>query len=183
MGNKANATNCDILNNTLKLVSKKLNERGVKNWFIGYGTLLGITRDGSCIPHDDDVDIMVCMTQFNLIKEILSELKIEVWNSTYPHDRRLHNTAYMIKTKPTDTLASVDFYFCRVSNGGTFFDIWDNITWVNCFNSENKLDTTKWRETSLNIPHDVESKLIAKYGIWWKPNPNKDGGPSPNYIG
>jgi phosphorylcholine metabolism protein LicD len=31
----------------------------IENWFIGYGTLLGIIRDESCIEGDDDIDIIV----------------------------------------------------------------------------------------------------------------------------
>ena len=67
MGNKANATNKETLNNTLQKISIVLNNSSVKEWFISYGTLLGIVRDFSCISHDDDIDICVCMTQYGVV--------------------------------------------------------------------------------------------------------------------
>ena len=42
------------LNNTLLYITKLLNEANIKNWFIGYGTLLGIIREKSCIHNDWD---------------------------------------------------------------------------------------------------------------------------------
>ena len=44
-----------LLNKTLLFIIKLLNDNNIKNWFIGYGTLLGIIRENSCIDGDDDV--------------------------------------------------------------------------------------------------------------------------------
>ena len=49
----------DNLNLTLNKVADILNKNNIKDWFIGYGTLLGITRNNSCIDNDDDVDIVI----------------------------------------------------------------------------------------------------------------------------
>ena len=45
------------LNNTLIKITNLLNENNIHDWFIGYGTLLGIVREDSCIENDDDIDI------------------------------------------------------------------------------------------------------------------------------
>ena len=45
----------DKLNNILIRIVSLLHQNKLKNWFIGYGTLLGITRKNSCIDYDDDI--------------------------------------------------------------------------------------------------------------------------------
>jgi hypothetical protein len=160
-----NATNEEVLNDTLELVCKGLNKRGIENWFIAYGTLLGIIRDSSCIPHDDDIDILICETHYDLVVEVLDEMGIEAWDR-YSND---NSTKHILKTKPTSKLASVDFYFCPVTPDGTFFDVWDATWWYNCFNEAGALDVIKWRGATLNVPYDVETKLTAKYGEWRTP--------------
>ena len=47
------------LNDTLMFVVNLLNENNIQNWFISYGTLLGIIRNNSCIDRDDDIDIII----------------------------------------------------------------------------------------------------------------------------
>ena len=48
----------DKLNSSLIKISKILNKNKFDQWFIAYGTLLGIVRNNSCIDGDDDIDIM-----------------------------------------------------------------------------------------------------------------------------
>lgn len=65
----------NVLNKTLSFIVKLLNKNNVKNWFIGYGTLLGIVRDDSCIDGDDDVDIIVDKCNYNIIANLLKKKK------------------------------------------------------------------------------------------------------------
>ena len=52
-GSKSTATN---LNKSLYYICSLLLKNLPKNsWFIGYGTLLGMVRSGSCIDGDDDI--------------------------------------------------------------------------------------------------------------------------------
>lgn len=64
------------LNNTLMFIIKLLNTNNVSNWFIGYGTLLGIVRENSCIHGDDDVDIIIDENNYDLVKGLLAEKNI-----------------------------------------------------------------------------------------------------------
>ena len=48
-----------LLNNTLLFIIKLLNKNNIKNWFVAYGTLLGIVRNNSCIDGDNDIDIII----------------------------------------------------------------------------------------------------------------------------
>ena len=53
-----NATK-EILNRTLIFFANLLHEQKIDDWFIAYGTLLGIIRENECIAGDDDVDIII----------------------------------------------------------------------------------------------------------------------------
>ena len=52
-------TDKEKLNNTLEVVVNILHEEDINDWFIFFGTLLGIIREDSCIQGDDDFDIMI----------------------------------------------------------------------------------------------------------------------------
>jgi phosphorylcholine metabolism protein LicD len=62
-----------ILNNTLLFIIQLFKKNNVENWFVAYGTLLGIIRENSCIDGDDDIDIIVCKNNFDNIKKLLLE--------------------------------------------------------------------------------------------------------------
>ncbi len=62
------------LNDTLEVIVKKFHERGIKNWFISYGTLLGIVREQSCIDGDDDIDICLDFKEKQAVQSALDEL-------------------------------------------------------------------------------------------------------------
>ena len=100
--------NEDRLNNTLLMIIKLLNEHKINDWFIGFGTLLGIVRDNSCINHDDDVDIIIDESNFDKIVKILDENNL---NRTY--DYGIGSSKNIIKTKENDMYASIDFYISR----------------------------------------------------------------------
>jgi len=61
----------ECLNHTLLYVTTLLNNNNITNWFIGYGTLLGIIRENSCIHGDDDVDIIIDKKSYELLKNLL----------------------------------------------------------------------------------------------------------------
>jgi len=60
-----------LLNDTLTFIIKLLNDNNINininNWFIAYGTLLGIVRENSCINGDDDIDIVIDNTNYEQV--------------------------------------------------------------------------------------------------------------------
>ena len=48
-----------LLNKTLAYIISLLDSYEVTDWFLGYGTLLGIVRNNSCIKGDDDIDFII----------------------------------------------------------------------------------------------------------------------------
>ena len=80
-----NINSQDKLNRTLLVIIKILNVNNIKNWFVGYGTLLGIVRENSCIDGDDDNDIVCDILNYETIKKTLTKhgFTFENIDSTY----------------------------------------------------------------------------------------------------
>lgn len=143
-----------VLNDTLYKMSNILNNENVGGWFIGYGTLLGIIRNNSCIEKDDDIDILITIKNKYLIDMI-----IEKYNFKMHLKRKNFYSIYMNSNSPL-----IDFYFCEVDNVGNYADNWENVVWTNV----NPIKKINWNNTILNIPNDYEKKLINRYGENWR---------------
>ena len=151
------------LNDTLMFVVNLLNENNIQNWFISYGTLLGIIRNNSCIDRDDDIDIIVHDIYYDKIKEILTKNNIQTTK-----DYGIGESKLIIKTNITKEYCSIDFYMTTISQEGNFFDEWNNILWTNCYGTDNKLIEYDWNNHKLYLPFNSEEKLINKYGETWR---------------
>ncbi len=162
--------NADKLNFSLMKISKILNNNKFDNWFIGYGTLLGIVRNNSCIDGDDDVDIICNMNDYQKLREILLKEKYEL---DFGHG--INQSKRIIKTKASSESASLDFYMTEVDHNGNFNDIWEGIFWSNCYEEKTKeFIKLTWNNTTLNLPADFHRKLRKIYGIFWRiPQKNK----------
>ena len=163
-----------ILNNTLMFIIKLLNEHNIKNWFIGYGTLLGIIRDNSCINNDDDVDIIIDSSNYDIVKKLLQERGIEI-----EYGYGIRNNKKILKTKPTSEYSSVDFYMANIDKNGNFNDEWEKVIWSKCYNENNELIKYIWNENVLYLPNNYEQKIINRYGKNWK-IPSNSKGPMPH---
>jgi len=151
-----------ILNNTLSFVAKLLNKHKIKNWFIGYGTLLGIIRNNSCINGDDDVDIICDNANRDKILYILKNIGFKL---NYNHET-------FIQTRETSSLSQIDFYLAYPDKNN-YHDKWANIVWTNC-HKNNKLIKYIWNDNVLFVPNNYEKKLSNRYGKSWKiPQNNK----------
>lgn len=151
------------LNDTLMFVVNLLNENNIQNWFISYGTLLGIIRNNSCIDRDDDIDIIVHDIYYDKIKEILTKNNIQTTK-----DYGIGESKLIIKTNITKEYCSIDFYMTTISQEGNFFDEWNNILWTKCYGTDNKLIEYDWNNHKLYLPFNSEEKLINKYGETWR---------------
>lgn len=169
----------EVLNNTLLLIIKILNDNNIKNWFIAYGTLLGMIRDNSCINGDDDIDIIIDKSNRELLKKLLIENNIQRFDK---RSRRINkptrNTMNIIKTIPNDKFSSIDFYMADIDEKGNFKDNWEKVTWSECYGENNELIPMKWRGNLLYIPNNAELKLQRRYGDSWK-TPMNSKGPKP----
>lgn len=162
-----------LLNKTLIFIIKLLNDNNIMNWFIGYGTLLGIVRENSCIDGDDDIDIIIDKCNYNIIKKILIENNIEI-----EYGYGINNSKNILKTKCNNNYCSVDFYMASIDKNGNFNDIWENVIWSECYNEKKELIQYIWNKNILYLPFNYEIKLINRYGKNWK-IPQNNKGPFP----
>lgn len=156
------------LNTTLELVCNILHKEGIKDWCIMYGTLLGIVREGECMEGDDDVDIIINY-EYSVLKALLKE-NIGIQFETRGFGRRFRTTTDILKTKPTNSLSSVDFYIADVNQEGIFDVKWTKNKISNCYVDLDKKTFVEknWRSTILHLPNDYEDKLVSMYGHDWR---------------
>lgn len=173
------------LNNTLIFFVNLLYLHNINNWFIGYGTLLGIVRNNSCIEGDDDVDIVIDKKHYHTIMKILKDNQFTVFDIVADIDGAdfgYHFDNNIIKTDPTNHLSSVDFYFADVDEQGNFHDTWEKVIWSNCFVEDKQFILYDWNGTILPIPSNYETKLINRYGEDWQIPQNSKGPQPPKTI-
>tara|TARA_B110001450_G_scaffold78018_1_gene74125 strand:+ start:1694 stop:2320 length:627 start_codon:yes stop_codon:yes gene_type:complete len=155
--------NSNKLNNDLKIITNILNKNNINNWFIAYGTLLGIIRENSCIDNDDDVDIICDIKNKDKLLNILRETYN---NFDYNANK---NRDIIVLREPI----SVDIYMANIDKNGNFYDKWNKIKWTNCF-INNKLIKKIWKDNILYLPNNYIEHIENKYGKNWKiPSQNK----------
>jgi phosphorylcholine metabolism protein LicD len=152
------------LNKTLLFLITLLNDNNIKNWFVCYGTLLGLVRENSCIDKDDDIDVIIEKNNYDIIKKILIENKFEL-----EYGYGIKNSKHIIKTKNNSDYSSIDIYMGDFNNDNVK-DLWNKLTIKNCF-----LDTVnktfikkKWNGKTIYYPNNYKRILINRYGNDWK---------------
>jgi len=152
-------TDKEKLNHTLEKVCNILNKSNINDWFIFFGTLLGIIRENSCIKGDNDLDIMI-NHDYRLIRTIFEKQGFEF----IPYIRKKEPfRQLLLKSQPTEEFASFDFYFCKV-NDTDYYTPWHKVKVKNC----QPFDKLPWRSTTLNLPNDYMDKIVLMYGEDWK---------------
>ncbi len=149
------------LNKTLLFIINLLNNNDIKDWFICYGTLLGLVRENSCIDNDDDIDIIIDKQHFHLIKKLLLENKFTLYSGVI-------NSTDILKTNDTSEYASIDIYMGDFNNEDVF-DRWNKLNIKDCFLDKiNKTFIIKeWNGVNLYYPNNYERILINRYGNDW----------------
>lgn len=151
-------TDKEKLNSTLEKVCSILHKNDINDWFIFFGTLLGIVRENSCIQGDDDLDIMINCDYQKLRSTFEQE------GFTFTSDFGINNSNKILKTKPCDKYASFDFYLCNVHGSGDFHTPWHGVNASEC----KPFITIEWRSTILNLPNGYLQKIISMYGKDWE---------------
>lgn len=149
------------LNKTLLFLITLLNDNKIMNWFVCYGTLLGLVRENSCIDNDDDIDIIIEKSNYDIIKKILSENKFEFELGIEAKN--------ILKTKATSDYASIDIYMGDYNNKNVK-DLWNELTINDCFlDTESRTFIEKeWNGQNIYYPNNYERILCNRYGNEWK---------------
>ena len=123
-------------------------------WFVMYGTLLGLVRDDGCIYGDDDVDIFINCEP----KEIAAEC-IEAGLRPHAGVNSYHS---IFKTATMPDFASIDFYICSVDYKNTWYCPWEDTRLKNV-----SIEKYPWRGRELNIPSRFIQRVEQMYGDDW----------------
>lgn len=148
------------LNHTLEFVANVLHEENINDWFIFFGTLLGIVRENSCIDQDDDLDIMI-NCDYQQLRNAFEKRGFD-FGGRGPGGHRIKNPGSILKSKPTQEFASFDFYMCEVKLKN-YFSKWQNVEIQNV-----EIDSKEWRSTQINLPKNSEYVLKKLYGETWQ---------------
>jgi phosphorylcholine metabolism protein LicD len=145
------------LNHTLEKVCDILTENNLNDWFIAFGTLLGIVRDDNCIQGDDDLDIMI-NCDYQHLKSLFEKEGFDFMEDAF----NLKDTDKMLKSFDTEEFTSIDFYMADVE-GKNYFTPWQNVEFQNV-----EIETKAWKSTHINLPKNAETMLEKLYGGTWR---------------
>ena len=141
------------LNNILTKIIEILIKYEIPDWFIAYGTLLGIIRNNSCINNDDDIDIIIDINQKEKIYKIISDYNYKT----------IVNNKTVCKIEIIQDQPTVDFYFSTVNIKDEFHDTWNKLIWTDV----KPFITKEWNNVILVLPNNYEKKLENIYGNDW----------------
>jgi hypothetical protein len=143
---------------------RALSEIGLFYW-LEFGTLLGVYRDGKLIAHDTDIDVGVFIEDFSpkieaaLLKQGFKKVhKFEIEDGKYGIEE-----SYEYKGVSFDI-----FYFTKKEDGMIChlfpFDENKNRVVRELFTSANEFKKIQWQNMEVNIPSDTDQRLRDTYG-------------------
>ena len=141
-------------------------------YFLAFGTLLGIVRDGDLLPHDKDMDIGV---PFELPRPQLFAALDRFGFECGQKDKLLNPNTYNISVTHKASKIPIDLFFFKRTESGFVTGIDTKpvaLTWSFPYF---KLEYCRWRDKLWLIPHEPEVFLATTYGANWKvPDPYFD---------
>lgn len=144
-------------------------------WFVSYGTLLGLLRESSCIDGDDDVDIVIMKDAFDKLWRFArctsSATASRIHTVRKSKYSGIARECFMQLRSPDGVL--VEFYMAeRRDTDTTIFDWWSNLLWKDALPTE----TLRWRGVDVSVPRDPTDKVERLYGKDWRvPQQKKSG--------
>ena len=136
-------------------------------YFIFYGTLLGIVRENNVIKGDDDIDFMV---DYKSKKKLLKKMTL---NKTFKINKKVSNdyfVQYIKKNKELNTF--VDFYFYVKDSRNSY--IIDKHNWMGntkdkrfALHFPKKLIFPIVKSKKFNMPKNPKAACVYIYGKTW----------------
>ena len=135
-------------------------------YWLDFGTLLGLYRDGDIIPWDKDCDVGVDVRDKPKIVKLLAEKKIHfTWAKNGPPQSLIH-------------IGKLDIFFWEYNKSKQ--EYWSEHPWCSKSNFNRsyieKLDKLTYRSKTYTIPSLTDKFLALRYGPMWKyPDPSVTG--------
>jgi len=161
----------------LRCVCETLNGTAAQ-YFVDYGTLLGITRDHNFIRHDDDIDITVIAGSIPPAKlfETLESNRRLKFSHAFEFRGRITEMTFLYKG------IEIDFFISYVQHGGmmsfiyqpedgqyalTFGRQWGALCITRSIVPS--IDTVSFKGSNIPVPCNVKELLRDTYGTWETP--------------
>jgi LicD family len=141
-------------------------QNGGHSYWLDFGSLLGVHRDGDLILHDNDIDLAILDPKWDELHSSLS--------TALPQ--------YSVKLEyPTDADGETTFLrvYCLLGFADVFgaVELDDKRILVDCGHGELNCISTdlvlptksiEWRGVKIQVPNDLNGALHARYGPTWK---------------
>jgi hypothetical protein len=165
-------------------VSRKTNEDNLKfiscflkdiEWFIFFGSLLGVVRDGRLIDQDDDIDIYV---NYSYREEVLR--RIESSNSQVTINNKFF---IQLNRIVNGERGCIDLYFYTQERGDFILERWNFFGLCDNEHYHLKLSNlliypiknVNFNGDFINVPNQSEKLVRILYGRKWNTPLKKDG--------
>lgn len=174
--------NLVLTKNILKNVTAILEKHGIRYW-LDFGTLLGIIRQGELLPWDEDADICIHGDDLNKFNAIKRKFPLRYRMSyRYDYSNRLPGKLRVVKIKYW-----YKKYFRLFNIRELHLDVFikykidDYYYWIGSnalkrvkAQYHDHLDTIIWDNQKFFIPSDVDNYLTDLFGDWKTPVQNYD---------
>ena len=135
-------------------------------YWLDFGSLLGIHRDGDLILHDNDVDLAILNPDWDDLQRHLSvalpqySVRLE-----YPSDAD-GDTVFL---RVYCMLGFADIFgAAEIGNGRLLVDCGHGDSTAIATDLIVPTTTIEWKGTKVNVPRDLEGALHARYGSTWR---------------
>lgn len=175
----------------LKNIDCVLQDLGIE-YFVDYGTLLGVIREDGFIKKDDDIDVTICNPEVDLHMLVRQLLKRDF---EFIHALEYRGEPKLFSMSHHGT--SVDFFLPDWSEDrseylmyGGYFDphiTYPGEEWNSCYCVCYPLSLEpvrfRFKGILINVPQGAEDHLKFKYGTNWRiPDPNCKDGPEKKVV-
>lgn len=158
----------------LEFITSNLSRINVLYW-LDFGGLLGVVREGDIIDGDDDLDICATLTDHEKVVSYFAQINNDQYCEYYVEKNTKHRVCgdfggdalllYQIRPKNTDNKALLDLFFFEDDGAGRLKSMWTwkDDTFIDTIFPLQQVYVEKWG-FSVNIPNEAGTRLVEKYG-------------------
>ncbi len=148
--------------NVLSRADQAFKEAGVFYW-LEFGTLLGVVRDGKLIEHDTDIDVGV------FLKDYSPDIEKSLIKHGFRKSRQLKIENYGLEESYELHGVSFDIFYFTANDKGMYchlfpFDSNKNLVVRELYTKVKEFKTIDWQGMKVNIPKNSDQRLRDTYG-------------------
>ena len=160
--------------NLLHFLTSGMHSRGIEYW-LDFGGLLGVVREGDMIEGDDDMDICATTAELEKVVAYFDDINKDPQGLYQVSKNTMSRVCgdyegktlmlYHVRPRSGDSAALLDLFFFEDDGGGDLRSMWthEDDTFVDTIFPVQKFYVEKWG-FSVSIPNKPTNRLIEKYG-------------------